>query len=337
MCRVNRVKYAATLVGVAFFGLAPMTASAGPSPSPSLDSILAKPPSTGFVELTTATLHGEFTAHDWATNATGATATETETTLNRYGFVDGYGKTWTSTPTQQALIEVVMAFTGGQGARKTLTALERSDKGDANYQHSDTISGIDTYYGLHLFDSANGLYEDAFGFVKGNDVFEVFFVSSKDDALTPAVTQTQAQYSAAPDSTIPSSSWPENASSSSSSFPAGAFGIAVAFVVVVVAALAFFVMRRRGSAPVPVGAYGMPAAPGAVGAPGGVGTPGAGGAVQMSPDGNFWWDGQAWKDAALEAPPAAQRSSDGTLWWDGQKWRPVGQAPPEQPPTWPSS
>jgi hypothetical protein len=50
--------------------------------------------------------------------------------------------------------------------------------------------------------------------------------------------------------------------------------------------------------------------------------------VQLSDDGKYWWDGQAWKDASLEAPPSAQRSSDGTLWWDGRNWRPVPQSPP---------
>jgi hypothetical protein len=43
----------------------------------------------------------------------------------------------------------------------------------------------------------------------------------------------------------------------------------------------------------------------------------------MSPDGAFWWDGQTWRDAQHEVPPAAQRSADGAFWWDGQKWRAV--------------
>jgi hypothetical protein len=145
-----------------------------------------------------------------------------------------------------------------------------------------------------------------------------------------ASNQAKSQFDSAPDGTIPSSQWPENARSVSGSFPIGAFAGAVAFVVVVVALLAFFVMRRRGATPMPVGQYAMPGAPGASG------MPTAGGAVQMSPDGNYWWDGQGWKDASQEAPPMAQRSSDGTLWWDGQKWRPIGPAPQEQPPTWPS-
>jgi hypothetical protein len=96
------------------------------------------------------------------------------------------------------------------------------------------------------------------------------------------------------------------------------------FIVVVVVLLAFFLLRRR-AAPAPAyamaGGYPMTEAPGP-------GEPPA--SLQMSPDGNYWWDGQTWRDAAHEAPPWAQRSSDGIYWWDGSNWRPVPPAP--QPP-----
>jgi len=329
MCRVNRLKYPLTVVAIAAFALAPMAVAASPSPSPGLDTVLAKPPSADFNELTTSALNGAFTAHDWANlNGSGAAATDTENALKNDGFVAGYGKTWAQVSSGHALIEAVMAFNGGQGARKALTGLEAGDKSDSAYKHANTLSGIDPYYGAHFVDTSNNVVEDLFAFAKGNDVFGVLFVSDKDDISALAATQAKAQYAAAPDSTIPSSQWPENASSPSS-FPVAAFGIAVAFVVVVIALIAFLALRRR-SAPAMAGAYGMQ---GMSGMPGSMGAPDAG-AVQMSPDGNYWWDGQGWKDAAAEAPPGAQRSSDGTLWWDGQKWRSVpGASAPEQPPT----
>jgi hypothetical protein len=43
----------------------------------------------------------------------------------------------------------------------------------------------------------------------------------------------------------------------------------------------------------------------------------------LSPDGNFWWDGQRWQDTRRSLPPGIQRSPDGTQWWDGVNWRPV--------------
>jgi len=48
----------------------------------------------------------------------------------------------------------------------------------------------------------------------------------------------------------------------------------------------------------------------------------------LSPDGMFWWDGIAWRDTRVVAPPQAQRSPDGYWWWDGVRWRPVPPSPP---------
>lgn len=44
-------------------------------------------------------------------------------------------------------------------------------------------------------------------------------------------------------------------------------------------------------------------------------------ATHMSPDGRFWWDGAAWRDASTSVPPTAARSADGAYWWDGSAWR----------------
>jgi len=85
MGRVKRMFYTLTIAALAALLLWPLTAAAAtPSPSPSLDSILAKPPGSDFAELTTGQLHGEFTSHDWAASngTSGTSATETEATLN---------------------------------------------------------------------------------------------------------------------------------------------------------------------------------------------------------------------------------------------------------------
>lgn len=320
MCRVKRLVCSAA---VAVLALAPLPASAAPTPtpSPSLDMILVKPPSSDYTELNTGTLHGEFTAHDWAANATGVSASETEATLKKDGFIDGYGKTWASSSARKAMVEAVMAFTGAKGAKQALSALEAADKADSHYKHADSITGIDPYYGGHFIDSANGTVEDLFVFAKGNDVFFVIVASTKDDVLTLATNQAKTQFESAPASTIPSSQWPENAVSSSGAYQVGyAFGriLPIVFIILVLVAVGGLILRsrlRRAAVP----AYGAPAPVLA---------------VQLSPDGNYWWDGQAWRDASQEAPPMAQRSSDGSLWWDGRTWRPVPQpAPPQAPPT----
>jgi hypothetical protein len=315
MSRVNLLKYPAAICVCALLVIAPIEAGATTSPSPSLDTVLIKPPAADFSELTSSPLNGSFTAHDFAAlNANSSAAAETEATLKKDGFVEGYGKTWAQISSGHGLIEAVMAFAGGQGARNALTGLEQGDKADSSYKHANTISGITPYYGAHFVDSSSNVVEDFFAFVKGNDVFAVLFVSDKDDVADLAASQTRAQYDSAPQSTIPTAQWPENATSTTS-FPAGAVGLAVGFVVVVFGLVAFLVLRRR-SAPI-AAAYAV--APTS--------------SLQMSPDGNYWWDGESWRDAALQAPADAQRSSDGSLWWDGRTWRSVPQPPATDQPT----
>jgi hypothetical protein len=282
---------------------------ATPSPSPSLDTILAAPPS-GFTGLTTAFLHGHFTADDYAANADAAKRSGIVATLNRDGFVDGFSNTWVSQSSQHVLIEAVLAFKGGKGAHDWLIAVEEADKKDARFVRADTLSGLGTYYGAHLVDTASKTYGDEFSFVKGNDVFAVVVASTKDDALPQAMSQATSQFNAAPSETIPSSQWPENQPGAEPDW--GKLSADVFVGLLVVGFVVFVVMnqvraRRRLAA-----------------------ASTATGGVQMSPDGNYWWDGQTWRDAAHEAPPFAQRSGDGALWWDGRAWRPIPHAPPTQ-------
>ena len=308
MWPVIRLRRASAFAFASALALAPLTVHATSSPNPSLDTVLAAPPSSDFSELTTSPLHGKFTAHDWAgLSSSSAAAAQTESTLNRDGFVDGYGKTWAQASSGHALIEAVMAFSGGRGAQSALSGMEASDKSDTSYKKPDTVTGISPYYGAHFVDDTNQVVEDFFAFAKGNDVFGIAFVSAKDDVLDDATRQIQTQYSGAPGSTIPSAEWPENISPAAS-FPFAVFGAGVGFVVVVAGLVAFLMLRRRTPA---VGAYGTFAPPLS---------------LQMSPDGNYWWDGEAWRDAAQEVPPTAQRSVDGHYWWDGRTWRAV--APP---------
>src|SRR5438093_486835 len=210
MTRVNRLLYAAT---ISLLALAPAAASAAPSPSPGLDTVLATPPS-GYAELTSSPFHGLFTAHDYAQASGSSKADQIENTLNRDGFVSGFGKTWLHQASAHALVEAVIAFTGAKGAKDWLVSAEAGDKSDPTYTHADSISGISPYYGGHFKYPESNTEGDVFSFVKGNDVFIVGLVSTKDDVLQLAMTQTQTQYSSAPNETIPSAQWPENTSKS---------------------------------------------------------------------------------------------------------------------------
>jgi len=232
MARVNRLLYAAT---ISLLALAPAAASAAPSPSPSLDTVLATPPS-GYAELTSSSFHGVFTAHDYAQASGSSKADEIEKTLNHDGFVSGFGKTWVHRASAHALVEAVLAFTGAKGAKEWLVSAEAGDKSDPTYAHSDSISGISPYYGGHFKYPESSTEGDVFSFVKGNDVFIVGAVSTKDDVLQLATTQTQTQYNSAPNQTIPSSQWPENVSKGSA-FPVLGVGIVGLLVVLVVVAV----------------------------------------------------------------------------------------------------
>jgi hypothetical protein len=324
MSRVNRMVYALpVLVGA----LLPLSAAAAPSPSPTLDQILAPPPS-GFSVVKEGTLNGHFNAHGLGTTySTGAA--EAENTAIHDGFVDGYTLTWLQQSTSHTLIEFIVAFEGGQGARSFLSYDEASAKSDPKYQHSDSITGIDPYYGVHLFDPS-GVFLDGFTFVKGNDMFGVAFVSTKDDVLNLATSQAGAEYAAAPSETIPSAQWPENAIASPSPSPLATIGglagqaLIVVLILGVIGVVVGFAMRsRRRTAVAPPSSWVH--AP-SVAAP--LPVPLAGAPLQLSPDGNMWWDGQSWRDSFLEAPPFAQRSASGRLWWDGRNWRPVPPPPP---------
>jgi hypothetical protein len=306
-----RLSMAAVCAAIAALFL-PVGAFAAPTPSPSLDGLLAAPPA-GYTAVTSGSFHGRFTARDYAASYK-ETAIAAQGVLERDGFVDGYGLTWSQRSTGRVLLEFVIAFKGGIGATDWLAYEKASDLSHPEFKHADTVAGIGSYYGVHLVSSSPSFIADAFSFVKGNDMFGVGFISPKDDVASLAATQVKLQYDSAPDATVPVAQWPENAASPQT---AGAFDLGgtvktvliltVILVVIfsVAAGVVLMVRRTRPLAPVP-----------AVSGPT---------LNQMSPDGNQWWDGHRWIDSSVEPPPFAQRTDDGAYWWDGFSWRPVPQ------------
>lgn len=339
------MKRALNALPVLFWALLPITAAAATSPSPAaspspvlaptLDRVLLGPPS-GYAPIpTTNPANGHFTAHQWGLTY-GAKAVEAERLLNQYGFVDGYSMTWAIQKPLRVINEFVLAFQGGKGASQWFAYDRIADTSLPLYQHADTLSGIPQYFGVNETESSvNGqAYADGFVFSKGNDVLGVLVVSLTNDNLGAATTQAKSQYAVAPASTIPPAQWPENANAQASvaaATPGGGGGVALPYLlfggaaaVAIVLGAALLLMRTRRppvvatpAAPVEnVPASGMAVAPASL-------------PLQMSADGNFWYDGERWVDAGQEAPPFAPRSPDGAFWWDGYGWRP---APLAQPP-----
>jgi hypothetical protein len=229
---------------VAFLG--PISVSAAPSPSPALGTLLATPPA-GYVAVSNGPFHGQFSAAGYASQYQSKTL-EAGITLIHDGFVDGYGMTWVQRSTNRVLLEYVIAFDGGNGAKSWLGYEETSDHSDPNYKHSDSVSGIDPYYGVHFAFTSPRSYADAFSFVKGNDMFGVGFVSTKDDMLKLATSQTKSQYDSVPAETIPKAKWSENVHFSKGTINILFVVIGAVIVLVLIAGVARLVMSRlRGS------------------------------------------------------------------------------------------
>jgi hypothetical protein len=295
-------RIALAVAGVA--ALLPLTGLASATPSPSLSGILAPPPSADYAEsdpTVAGVFDGPFDAKSFVSKTGSSKAAEIQATLERDGFVDGYARTWTAKSSQHFLLEYVMAFGGSDGAKRWLRSAEVADKADPNYQHALTLTGIDTYYGEHIFYASSKAYGDGFAFVKGNDFFTVIFASAADNLGTAAGDQAKVQFDSAPAYTIPPA---QQTAPQPLAFDAGTLSADVVVFVFIVGLILLVVSRMRPS----LRRRAIPSS-----------------ALQLSPDGRYWWDGQAWKDSQLEIPATAQRSADGQLWWDGRAWR---QVPP---------
>lgn len=283
-------------------------AAAPPTPSPTLDKVLAPAPGSDFVEAdatSASVMEGAFTAREYAAKTNAGQQTQVQASLERNGFVGGYGRTWVQRGTGHVLIEAVLAFDGGRDAKKWLAAAQLSDKADTRYQHPVAAPGIANYYGAHM--AGGDLFTDAFGMVKGNDYFWVISISRQDDLGSAGAAQAKAVYDFAPGYTIPPSEWPESATTPRGlAYELGKLTgdiLLIAFLLGVVVLLVALVRRsiRRAA----------------------IHSNGSTAAIQLSPDGNYWWDGKRWRDTAREVPPWARRSTDRNLWWDGRHWRPV--------------
>ena len=302
------MKRAVESVLIAAVALLPVSAAADTNLQPPLDQVLVSGP-VGYTLFKPSGLpHGFFGLDEYAAGWGGENAADASQMLQEDGFVGGYALQWTDATNTHALFENVVAFKGGKGASSWFQSGEAADQHDPSFRHADTLAGLGPdSFGEHAV-MPSGEVVDAFVFARGNDVFAIGFVSTKDDVLTLVQNQATAQYAHAPDYTIPPDQWPENATTSSDAFPVAGVLIGVV-VVALLGALGAggFVLLRRPPRTSPVAAAAPPVA------------------LQMSADGKFWFDGARWVDCANEPPPFAPRSPDGAMWWNGYAWAPVPQ------------
>ena len=308
--RKNRLAASLTVTGILLLLLASSARAASPPPTPSLERMLVAPNASSYVEEPQGQHDGPFSAADYA-----GSSSQTLDELHRDGFVAGYVRTWVDDARKHLIVEEVIAFGGRRDAAKWLGTVKQASS-DQYYVRAIAVDGVDSYFGRHYADPSQPAYSDVGVFLKGNDFFFVGATSRADDLGDEATIQAKRQFDAAPAYSIAPNQWPENASRLSLSLGAAAVPLAIgggAFILIVLAAAVLVVVvlltRRRPGAAYAAGA--LPAA----------------GGLQMSEDGRYWWDGQAWRDAGSEVPPDALRSADGYYWWDSRTWRPVPPAP----------
>ncbi|HEX9098669.1 MAG TPA: hypothetical protein VF956_04180 [Candidatus Dormibacteraeota bacterium] len=299
------------LSGLAFAVVAILLAPAAAVAATDLHPLLAAPPSADWIadQSSATNLVGDFTAHDYAAYA-GPGGAGIEFDLNLYGFTRGFALEWAQRGSQNSLAERVFEFRDARGARSWFTLLRLTDRTSGPVTRDIPTPSVPNSYGA-LFTLPDGTLQSWIEFWKGNVAFVVITDSAKDDLSATAVTQAATEYSNAPTHTDvpPGAGQTVNDWLRNIGFAAGALVLAVAIVVTVTIVL---ITRRRRPAALLAGGPALPA-----------------GGPMMSADGAYWWDGQRWRDASVEAPATAPRSPDGALWWDGRSWRPL---PVPRPP-----
>jgi hypothetical protein len=302
------------LSGLAFAVVAILLAPVGAAATTDLHPLLATPPTADWVDVGSlpTNLVGDFTAHDYAAflQANGTSPGQTELDLNLYGFTRGYGLNWQQRGTNDVLVERVFEFRDSRGAGYLYSSFRRGSQTATEYNRDIAVpSSLPNSFGTVL-NSSDGSSQYRVEFAKGNLVFVVHMDSYKSDLSGAAITQAATEYDGAPALTqVPPgagqavNNWLRNIG-----IAAGVLVVAVALVTTITIVL---ITRRRRPAALLAGGPAM-----------------SSGEPMMSADGAYWWDGQRWRDASVEAPATAPRSPDGAHWWDGRAWRAL---PPPRP------
>jgi hypothetical protein len=213
------------------------------------------------------------------------------------GFTDAYQRTWEQPG--QGLVDRVEHFTSTLWAAFRLGESRGSAKQNTSHSSFSDISGFGpSAYEVTDQADAQGFIKDTIVFTHGDYVAVVAIGATGSPSHETLLDQARRQFDILP---IPTAEY-EAIGNGILVGSAVFFGVVIALVVVVVIVVVIIVSRsRRRPAPY----FAAQAGP------------------RLSPDGRYWWDGQTWRDAGVQAPPGAQLSPDHAFWWDGASWRPV--------------
>ena len=298
---------------------AAVSATAASPATVDLASMLADPPSSAYVpatqDNTSVQLHlGTLTAADAADGWAGSVSD-----LTAEGFTGGYQKAWESPTT--TLAEEVDAFKDADGAKAHIAKTrELEPKINKFFKSSISVTEIPDSYGLQSQDDT-GLQAVRILFARGTVTFDVGFYSKSAPTVTEATSQARKQYDRA--------AGPGDVGFPGATFSGGnvvvvaiaAAGFLCLLLVVVVIAVLLVRWRRAPTLPPP------PVPPPGVLRPG-MPPPQPPRPSTLPPPVQSQPPPQAPRPSALpppvqvQPPPGAQISSDGRYWWDGQAWRP---------------
>lgn len=211
-------------------------------------------------------------------------------------FVDSYRKVWTTDNPRRIIADRLERYSSTFWAAFRYGESHSASQKNKHHTSVDNVSGFgpNAYEATDPADS-NGFLRDTIVFQQGDYIGVIAVYDQTQPDRATLLDQTQRQFDAIP-------------------LPVGEYnaighGITNAILVIVavaggaaviVAAIILIVVlrNRRAAQPQPAGA------------------------LRLSPDRSYWWDGQSWQDASRRMPAGAQLSPDGTQWWDGVSWRP---------------
>lgn len=220
----------------------PIAAQAAPTPNPAaLRATLADPISQDFVEAdqgTPGTVEGSMDAARYAASSSATTGERQSLidSLNRNGFISGYGREWYKPRSNDFLGEIVLVFTNSSGARATASLSKVRYAQDKGFQ-SFTDSPIPGAYALTTVSS--GYSWTIVVFTKADGLYAVAGGSTTDFMSADVLAQAQKEFRLAPANTL---------TPSHQTAPIG-FALALLLALLVTGGLVLFaVIRRRPSA-----------------------------------------------------------------------------------------